>query len=321
MLVAPTDVDHRLREGGVAEYHFDVIAEPPRPGQPMVTEYPRIDAIVQRDDLHRLGDEILGLVQREFARLVPPVGELISPHLVPLVRPWIDRALGLVEHLRDIRWRVWPGITYADPNAPTTTQPPPPAVGTLDARCPSPAEVAAATGQTVSGQAPLTHDMFPPGVTGGCVYDPEGVSIAFGSPALWDSASCPAGPLEPVSVPGASDAFLCRVPPESWLTVLVGDRLLVTYASTDAGALALADLRSSRRDERCGRRASSARSGPQRRTVVDAAAAATDAARIASRPDLPAPLEPFTVRGRASPHIRSRPPRFPLPGVPATVAS
>ena len=120
--IASGQIDTQLQEGGTASYRFTVIADPP--GRGRLTEVDDVPArvTVQRDDTTELHDAITDLVRRELERLLPPVGTLVSNLVLPVVRPWIDQALDVLAHLRDVSSRALLVIRYGVPDP---DQPPP----------------------------------------------------------------------------------------------------------------------------------------------------------------------------------------------------
>ena len=123
-LIATDSADPRLRADGSAIYTYHVIKEPPLPNGPNVVEEIAVRATVQRDDFRRLEEQIVEIIQRELAQLLPPVGSVVSPLIMPLVKPWIDRAFMALSHLRDVFGVARIAVRYPDPNPPPTTTTP-----------------------------------------------------------------------------------------------------------------------------------------------------------------------------------------------------
>ena len=123
-LIANDSADSRLRADGTALYTFHVIKEPPLPDGPNVVEDMTVGATVQRDDLRELEEKLIALIQSEFAQLVPPVGSIVAPLVMPLVKPWIDRAFTALSSLRNKTSTTRISVRYPDPNPPPSTTTP-----------------------------------------------------------------------------------------------------------------------------------------------------------------------------------------------------
>lgn len=123
-LIAADSADPRLRADGSALYTYHVIKEPPLPNGPNVVEEIGVRATVQRDDFRRLEEQIVAMIETQLAQLLPPVGSVVSPVVMPLVRPWIDRAFRALSHLRDVFGVARIAVRYPDPNPPPTTTTP-----------------------------------------------------------------------------------------------------------------------------------------------------------------------------------------------------
>jgi hypothetical protein len=143
-LIATDSADPRLRPDGTAVFTYHVVKEPPLPNGPNVVEEVRVRATVQRDDLRRLEDRLLEMIRSELGQLLPPIGSIVAPLVMPLIQPWIDRAFSALSRLRDVYGVARIAVRSPDPNRPTTTTATPAAARPF-VRCPSGAELTAAT--------------------------------------------------------------------------------------------------------------------------------------------------------------------------------
>ena len=123
-LIASDSADPGLRADGTALHTFHVIAEPPLPDGPNVTDEITVGATVQRDDLRELEEKLIALIQNELAQLVPPIGSIVSPLVMPLVKPWIDRAFTALSQLRNKSGTTRISVRHPDPNRPPPTAAP-----------------------------------------------------------------------------------------------------------------------------------------------------------------------------------------------------
>jgi len=120
-LIATDSADPSLRPDGSALYTYHVIKEPPLPNGPNVVEEIRVRATVKRDDFDRLEKQLVELIRRELAQLLPPVGSVVTPLVMPIVQPWIDRAFAALSRLRDVYGVTRIAVRYPDPNQPPPT--------------------------------------------------------------------------------------------------------------------------------------------------------------------------------------------------------
>jgi hypothetical protein len=144
-LIATDSADPRLRPDGTAVYTYHVVKEPPLPNGPNVVEEVRVRATVQRDDLRRLEDRLLEMIRSELSQLLPPIGSVVAPLVMPLIQPWIDRAFSALSRLRDVYSVARIAVRSPDPNRPTTTTATTAPAARPFGRCPSGAELTAAT--------------------------------------------------------------------------------------------------------------------------------------------------------------------------------
>ena len=91
------------------------------PNGPNVVEEIRVRATVKRDDFDRLEKQLVELIRRELAQLLPPVGSVVTPLVMPIVQPWIDRAFTALSRLRDVYGVTRIAVRYPDPNQPPPT--------------------------------------------------------------------------------------------------------------------------------------------------------------------------------------------------------
>lgn len=161
-LIATDSADPRLRADGTALYTYHVITEPPLPNGPNVVEEISVRATVQRDDFRRLEQQVVGIIERELAGLLPPVGSVVSPLVMPVVKPWIDRAFTALSKLRDVFGVTRIAVRHPDPNPPPTTTTPAGNAWSF-ALFQDGATVPSIAGYTCAGLVSTWHVIFGPG--------------------------------------------------------------------------------------------------------------------------------------------------------------
>ncbi|HWL43266.1 MAG TPA: hypothetical protein VNQ73_10010 [Ilumatobacter sp.] len=99
-LILATTHDRRLRTGGVADFHFDVVAEPEGPGRHTVTGDVSVRVTVQRDDLRRIDEAFEALIQ---SQLGATIGKFLSAVVMPYFDQVKNAAFSKLSRLRDVR--------------------------------------------------------------------------------------------------------------------------------------------------------------------------------------------------------------------------
>lgn len=128
--VAPNDAiavdssEPRLSADAAATLTYSVTRPPPVSGAADVVTAVPVRATVQRDDLTDLETSLIDLVRRTLEQLVPPVGSVVSPLVMPIVRPWIDAAFATLSKLRTVSSATRVLVRSPEPNPTTTTAAP-----------------------------------------------------------------------------------------------------------------------------------------------------------------------------------------------------
>lgn len=86
-LITADSVDSALRPGGTVTYTYHVIAPPPLPNGPNVSEELRIKAIVQRDDTRELEERLVQLIRGELDRLFNHLRDVLGSPASPCAIP------------------------------------------------------------------------------------------------------------------------------------------------------------------------------------------------------------------------------------------
>lgn len=140
-----------------------------------------VTAKVQRDDVTQLRDAFTNLVQEGLADLLPPIGDAVSPLVMPTIQPIIDASFDALAHLRDVTGTITIPVSYHTPGDDDTgpTTPTGPGNRGLPTDCPSATPLSAATGLPLQGpEAGTPPPDLPTGLTCGYAFQ-EGTAIGF----------------------------------------------------------------------------------------------------------------------------------------------
>lgn len=108
-------------------------------------------ATIQRDDVTKLQEALTTLLRDGLTSLLPPVGDIVVPLVLPFVQQTIAKAFEVLTHLRDVGNIIAVPISYhtgdeeePETGEPTSSTPPEAARGKIPKACPPLADITAA---------------------------------------------------------------------------------------------------------------------------------------------------------------------------------
>lgn len=236
-LVEPGDRDTALREDATAVAHYRTTQEtmPKEAKQQRGTV--RATAVVQRDDVTELRQAFVKLLDDAMAQVLPPIiDRIISEHVQRFVRPFANKALDKLEHLRDETATTTLDVTYHVPDdeqKPKSRPPAPPKEpvkrAILPKGCPSAQTVGygySYIGHYSEAEAADSRILF------ACGYAKGSNSLAIGvTDRLLDEDADPA--FKRIAFPGADGALIGDCGNGCALHVFVGNQALTVSGGVD----------------------------------------------------------------------------------------